>query len=155
MGQKTSIYLTDDLAARSAATGLPPGEIYRRGLEAVEHSTERETLENTMRRVVREETDPGAAPKISVLTRQDDNTWNLVGSFDYRKAERFRSSPDRPGSPQDLYRTIEGRWVLSITLATTPGGDIGAHTYITDDEARAWLRENGHEQALQRFASVG
>lgn len=51
MGQKTSIYLSGDIAARSAATGLPPGEIYRRGLEAIE----REDLENLVRRVFREE----------------------------------------------------------------------------------------------------
>jgi hypothetical protein len=62
MGQKTSIYLTDDMAARSAATGLSPGEIYRRGLEAIEGGAERESLETMLRRVVREEVagSPGA-----------------------------------------------------------------------------------------------
>src|SRR5690348_3894770 len=122
---KTSVYLDRELAPRVEASGKTILELIRLGLEAAG----RENIEDTMRRVIREETAPGAAPKISVLTRQGDNTWNLAGSFDYRKAERFRSNPDRPGDPQYLYRTIEGRWVLSITLAATPGGDISAHTY--------------------------
>lgn len=57
MGQKTSVYLTDDVAARSAATGLPPGEIYRRGLEAIEATAERESQEAMLRRIISEELD--------------------------------------------------------------------------------------------------
>lgn len=51
MGQKTSIYLTDEIAARVKASGLAPGEVIRRGLDATEH----ESLEVTLRRAVREE----------------------------------------------------------------------------------------------------
>jgi hypothetical protein len=53
MGQKTSIYLTDEMVTKSAATGLTPGEIYRRGLEAIEGGAEREDLETMLNRVVR------------------------------------------------------------------------------------------------------
>lgn len=51
MGQKTSVYLTDEVAARVKASGLTPGELIRRGLDPAEH----ESLEAMLRRVVREE----------------------------------------------------------------------------------------------------
>jgi hypothetical protein len=94
-----------------------------------------------------------AGLQINVLSRHGDGTWHLAGSFDYRTAERFHSASASPGTPQDLYRTIEGRWVLAIPLSI-PAGNIVTHTYVTDDQARDWLRENGHEHALRRFASA-
>src|SRR5690348_3929804 len=36
MGQKTSVYLADDVAAKAKASGIPLGELVRRGLEAGE-----------------------------------------------------------------------------------------------------------------------
>lgn len=62
MGQKTSVYLPDDVAAKAKASGLPLGELVRRGLEAGEPQSlqarldamERR-LETTMRQAVREE----------------------------------------------------------------------------------------------------
>jgi hypothetical protein len=51
MGQKTSVYLPDDVAARAKASGVPLGELVRRGLDAGEP----ESLEATLRRVLREE----------------------------------------------------------------------------------------------------
>ncbi|MGH3222258.1 MAG: hypothetical protein ACRDPY_26790 [Streptosporangiaceae bacterium] len=50
MGQKTSVYLADDVAAAAKASGVPLGELVRRGLAA-----EPESLEAMMRRVIREE----------------------------------------------------------------------------------------------------
>jgi tRNA A37 threonylcarbamoyladenosine biosynthesis protein TsaE len=51
MGQKTSIYLPDDMAAKIKASGVPLIEWARRGLEAGDP----ESMEATMRRVLREE----------------------------------------------------------------------------------------------------
>jgi hypothetical protein len=51
MGQKTSVYLSDDVAAKAKASGVTLGELVRRGLEAGEP----ESLEAMLRRVVREE----------------------------------------------------------------------------------------------------
>lgn len=51
MGQKTSVYLTDETAARVKASGIAPAELLRRGLDAAE----RESLEAMLRRVIREE----------------------------------------------------------------------------------------------------
>lgn len=94
-----------------------------------------------------------AGLQINVLSRHGDGTWHLAGSFDYRSAERFHNASASPGTPRDLYRTTEGRWVLAIPLSI-PAGNIVTHAYVTDDQARAWLRENGHEEALHRFAAT-
>lgn len=51
MGQKTSVYLADDVAAKAKASGVPLGELVRRGLDAGEP----ESLEAMLRRVIREE----------------------------------------------------------------------------------------------------
>lgn len=88
-----------------------------------------------------------------MLSRHGDGTWHLAGSFDYRTAERFHNASAPPGTPRDLYRTAEGRWVLAIPLSI-PAGNIVTHAYATDDQARDWLRENGHEEALHRFAAT-
>jgi hypothetical protein len=149
MASKTSIYLTDDMVVRSAATGLTPGEIYRRGLEAIEQNTQREDLEAAVYRAARDEV--GASLPISVLA-QDGDTWKLAGSFDYRKAERFHSRPGHPDGRHELYRTIDGRWVLGAPADST-ADKIVAHIYITDDQARTWLQDNGHDDVLRRFSA--
>lgn len=148
MGQKTSIYLTDDMVKRTAATGLPPGEVYRRGLEAAEQAARRESLEAAVQQAIREEL--GTPMQLSVLTRAGDGTWRLAGSFDFRKAARFRSRAGREDIPPDLYRTDDNRWVLHA-FAGTPAEKVRAFVYVTDDEARDWLRENGHEEAARRL----
>lgn len=48
MGQKTSVYLADDVAAAAKASGVPLGELVRRGLEP-------ESLEAILCRVIRQE----------------------------------------------------------------------------------------------------
>ena len=51
-GQKTSVYLSDSLAAQWRASGLTLSELIRRGLE-------RGSVEDTLRRVLREELGQG------------------------------------------------------------------------------------------------
>lgn len=53
LGGKTSVYLNEELATRVAASGLSLGELVRRGLDA----SEPESVEATLRRVIREELD--------------------------------------------------------------------------------------------------
>lgn len=48
MGQKTSVYLADDVAAAAKASGKSLGELVRRGVES-------ESLEAIVRRAVKEE----------------------------------------------------------------------------------------------------
>jgi len=55
MAQKTSIYLSDELAARIKASGIPPAELIRRGLD-IPGSEE-------LRRIVREELQANPRPK--------------------------------------------------------------------------------------------
>lgn len=62
MGKKTSVYLTDEVDARVKASGLTAAELIRRGLDAAERESLRESLEAmerrleaAMRQAVREE----------------------------------------------------------------------------------------------------
>lgn len=52
MGQKTSVYLSDELAERWRASSLPLSEVIRLGLDAADRAPD---LEGTIRRVIREE----------------------------------------------------------------------------------------------------
>jgi hypothetical protein len=54
MGQKTSIYLADDMAARVKASGLTPAELIRRGLDAAEHDTSQTEMRDMIREEVRQ-----------------------------------------------------------------------------------------------------
>jgi hypothetical protein len=54
MGLRTSVYLSDELAAMWKASGLRLGEVIRRGLEA-SGPVDEVTLEATLRRVIRDE----------------------------------------------------------------------------------------------------
>ena len=59
MGSKSSVYLTDEMAARWRATGLPLSEILRRGLDAGEPPA----IEVIVRRVIREELAEAGSPR--------------------------------------------------------------------------------------------
>ena len=54
MGQKTSVYLPDDLTAKWKASGTPLTELIRRGLDATEHG-EPDLDAAALRRILREE----------------------------------------------------------------------------------------------------
>ena len=72
-GQKTSVYLSDSLAAQWRASGLPLSELVRRGLE-------RGSDEDTLRRVLREELSQSRPAAIAASTPEpeQDSTHELM-----------------------------------------------------------------------------
>ena len=74
MGKRTSVYLSDHLAALVKDSGLPMGELIRRGLD---RSSE---LEDTLRRVLREELDQSRPAAIAASTPEpeQDSTHELM-----------------------------------------------------------------------------
>lgn len=50
---------------------------------------------------------------------------------------------------ENLYRTAQGRWVVEYWSRWE--GEETRYTYITDDEARAWLLVNDDEDAVEKY----
>jgi hypothetical protein len=97
---------------------------------------------------------------IAVTEADEQGQRHLVGWFDQRKAEQFNEESRRNGSShvsantgrprghQRLFRTAKGRWVLN-SYTSQRGGEIGYYSYISDEQARDWLRRNNCEQAVR------
>lgn len=60
MAKKTSAYLSDELAERVKASGVPLGELIRRGLDAGEPEPMEALLERVLCRVLDSRTSPAA-----------------------------------------------------------------------------------------------
>lgn len=75
------------------------------------------------------------------------------GVFNSETAQSFVGNdpaPDGYASPEELFLTDDGWWILNRVVDT---GDPVRSTYelIQPDEARAWLTENNHPEAVKRY----
>ena len=106
-GQKTSVYLSDSLAAQWRASGLPLSELIRRGLD---RSSE---LEDTLRRVLREELGQGRPAVIAASPPepQHGRTPELTPELEHEPSPEPARKPARSAAsacPQPKARVLKG-----------------------------------------------
>ena len=82
---------------------------------------------------------------IAITETDSEGNRNLVGRFDHHTARCFTSDRNH----DRLYRTAKGRWVLYTCVIAQAHGQTGDHSYVDDEKARAWLKHNGHADALR------
>lgn len=97
------------------------------------------------------------------ITEYDEETgsYRLIGWFDASRADQYHESTRWDGSHlislatgsqwdhETLWRTAGGRWALQSWSQWQ--GSYPTWRYVSDDEARAWLTRNEHEEALARY----
>jgi Ribbon-helix-helix protein, copG family len=104
-----------------------------------------------------------------LVTWDDDpserNAAQLLGWFDYDKAEKIHEDTEWDGSNhisvatgsqwdhEMLLRTAQGRWVLKTY--SNRQGVMDSYCFVNDGEAREWLlRNNDDENAAKHFGPV-
>lgn len=83
-------------------------------------------------------------------THPDGSTFG--GWFESDNAEKFEGNDQPEGSyalPEELYLTDDGFWILNQVVIANP--DRSTYTLVDADEARQWLEENNHPEAVQRY----